>query len=676
MTKEIETVEATLRVENPTIKGKDSSGNFFLKYKWHFVFWVLYFIYSYTTDKIMMGDEMSWSREIILILTHHFFLFYSLLYCLRKFTTKDWWGIALSIARFIAVIVIFQTVRIYLHASLFPYLFKTEGLQYVPLSLVALNIKATFYLIEFFIKSFAFFYFKKFADEQRHLREVLIENYENQKIIEANKVKAERAEQVKQEYARLETTFINLVHETKTPLTLVNNCISEHVSKYGNTPELGLGMKSLNKLGKDISNLFDIERLKKGKQMYQNDQVCNVSAILTDNIDLYAYHSEKKNIQIYSSISENLYSFADPSAINRIVNNILENAIRYSGENTCIQVVLTSDANNLFLTIEDQGIGIEDEDLDRIFIPYHQINKNKSNTQGLGIGLPLVKSIIQDLQGEILIINKKPGDEKGTIVKITLKRAIGNEHVPEFKVPAVEISANEIIAPSPIHLGTQFPDLLIVEDNIELSSYMSGKLSKEFNIKFALNGKEALQILKTDIPDLIISDVMMDEMDGFELAKILSENTNYNHIPIIFLTARNSERDKLNGFTLGAVDYVEKPFSMDILHYKINSILSHREIRDQKLFNAAYQSMKTLIKTPVVAINEPIAYFEVNCKIFELTKTQQEIARLIIDGRSIKEIAEIRFISEGTADTHRKNIYAKVQVSSKMELHRKLTAPA
>lgn len=649
------------------------STNFFFKYKWHFVFWIVYFIYSFGTDKIMMGDGMTFTLEVILISTHHVFLFYSFLYCLRRFSLKDIKAIAISASRILLVIITFLSVRIYLNSSFFPWLYKIDGKVYQPLGTVEMNIKATFYLIEFFIKSLAFFYIFKFAAEQRQLRLALIDNYEQKIALEANIVKAEKAEQVKLEYSRLETTFINLVHETKTPLTIANNCISEHITKYGSSPELELGIKSLNKLGKDISNLFDIERFKKGKQIYQNDQICNVSEILTDNIALYAFHAKRKNIEINTSISENLYSFADPSAINRIANNLLENALRYSNENTNIKVELSSDSNNVFFKIEDQGIGIEDEDLDKIFIPYQQLNKNKSNTQGLGIGLPLVKSIIEDLHGEIQIINKKPDNETGIIVQITLKRAISNGQVPEFKVPEDGLIVDEPITLSNIFIGDQFPDLLIVEDNKELGSYILSKLGQEFNVKFALNGQEAIQSLKNGIPDLIISDVMMDVMDGFEMAKIISENPSYNHIPIIFLTARNSEKDKLNGFALGAVDYVEKPFSLEILLHKITSILSHREIRDQKLFNAAYRSMKSLIKTPEFVNNElPADHFEANCRNYELTKTQQEIARLIIDGKSIKEIAEIRFISEGTADTHRKNIYTKVQVSSKLELHKKL----
>ncbi|PSK90863.1 signal transduction histidine kinase [Taibaiella chishuiensis] len=621
-----------------------------------------------------MGKYMSFSKEAILISTHHIYLFYTLLYCLKKFQIKPTQKFVISIVRFAMVIGVFHCVRILVNFRIFPMLSEAEGVEFYGLSARELAIKTIFWVTEFFIKSFAFFYFFKFEAKQVQLRKLLVESYEQKIALDANKVKAEKAEQVKAEYSRLETTFVNLVHETKTPLTIANNCISEHITKYGSSPELELGIKSLNKLGKDISNLFDIERFKRGKQIYQNDQICNVSEILTDNIALYAFYAKRKNIEITNSISENLYSFADPSAINRIANNLLENAIRYSNENTFIKVELSSDSNNLFFKIEDQGIGIEDEDLDKIFVPHLQLNKNKSNTQGLGIGLPLVKSIIEDLHGEILIINKKPDNERGVIVQITLKRAISYGQVPEFKVPEDGIIMDEPIEISNTFIGDQFPDLLIVEDNKELGSYILSKLGQEFNVKFALNGQDALQSLKNGIPDLIISDIMMDIMDGFEMAKIISENPSYNHIPIIFLTARNSEKDKLNGFALGAVDYLEKPFSLEILLQKVNSILSNREIRDQKLFNAAYRSMKSLIKTPEFVNNElPVDHFEANCRNFELTKTQQEIARMIIDGKSIKEIAEIRFISEGTADTHRKNIYAKVQVSSKMELHKKLT---
>ncbi|WP_343568819.1 response regulator [Sphingobacterium sp.] len=674
MTKEIEIIDVTLQVENPTTKEKDSSGNFFLKYKWHFVFWVLYFIYSYTTDKIMMGDEMSCSREIILILTHHIFLFYSFLYCLRKFTTKDWQGLAFSIARFIAVVVIFQTIRIYLNASLFPYLFKTEGLQYVPLSPVALNIKATFYLIEFFIKSFAFFYFKKFADEQRHLREALIENYENQKIIEANKAKAERAEQVKQEYARLETTFINLVHETKTPLTLINNCLSEHISLNGKSPELEIAKKSINKVSRDISNLFDVERFKKGKEIYDHSQICNLSQIVTDTSALYSSYAKRKNIRISSNILPDLYTNADPAALNRVINNLLENAVKYSPGDTEINISLLSQADNLLFKIEDQGIGIDDDDLQKIFVPYLQLNKDKKNIQGLGLGLPLVKSILEELGSSLIINNKKADGTKGIVAQFSL-RQVENAVIEAISGSyEYDVLLDQDAELSNIFHSEEHPNLLVVEDNLILNSYIVTKLGKKFNVKFALNGRDAINILKFEIPDLIISDVMMDQLDGFEMAKAITENPNYSHIPIIFLTARNSDKDKLHGLSLGAVDYIEKPFSLELLLNKVDSILALREKRDQKLFHAAYNSMKSLMKeTGTMNIERANEVFESNCKVYNLTKTQIEIARLLIEGKTMKSIAADRNVSESTVESHRRNLYEKLAVSNKTELIKKLT---
>lgn len=674
MTKETEIAETVYQVTNHPIDKSASSTNFILKYKWHFVFWVIYFIYSFTTDKIMMGDEMSFSREVILIVTHHIFLFYSFLYCLHKFTTKDLPGLSLSIARFIALILIFQTVRIYLNSSLFPYLFKTEGLEYLPLSLVSLNIKASFYLIEFFIKSFAFFYFKKFADEQRQLRDALIENYENQKIIESNKVNAERAEQIKQDYSRLETTFINLVHETRTPLTLINNCLSEHISVNGKSPELEIAKKSINKVSRDISNLFDIERFKRGKEIYDHKQICNLSRIITDNVALYSFYTKKKNIQIHSSVSPDLYTNADPAALNRVINNLLENAVKYSGSDTSIKISLVLLGDKLIFEINDQGIGIDDDDLKKIFVPYLQLNKDKKNIQGLGLGLPLVKSILDELGSNLTINNKKADGDNGIAIQFSLRQ------VEKGAIEAISGSyEHDVLIDEDIELSNIFhseahPNLLIVEDNLILNSYIVSKLGKKFNVKFALNGRDAIEILKFEIPDLIISDVMMDQLDGFEMAKIIAENPNYSHIPIIFLTARNSDKDKLHGLSLGAVDYIEKPFSLELLLNKVDSILIQREKRDQKLFHAAYSSMKSLMKE--TGPNNPERaneVFESNCKVYNLTRTQIEIARLLIEGKTMKSIAADRNVSESTVESHRRNMYEKLMISNKTELVKKLT---
>lgn len=227
---------------------------------------------------------------------------------------------------------------------------------------------------------------------------------------------------------------------------------------------------------------------------------------------------------------------------------------------------------------------------------------------------------------------------------------------------------------SPIDLNlTEFdenlPSVLIVEDNVSLLNLMVTKLSGKYNLNIAINGNEAhIKLKSIQRLDLIISDVMMDNGNGFELYEFVSKQKNLNHIPFIFITAKSE--DKKKGLELGAIDYILKPFSVDELIFKIDSILNNLSSQRKALIDSVYNSMltKNNIAPLVTDIKIKNDKFEENCVKYNLTPQERKIIPLIAKGQTNKEIAETLFISDKTVKKHLQNIFEKVGVAGKIEL--------
>jgi signal transduction histidine kinase/DNA-binding NarL/FixJ family response regulator len=468
-------------------------------------------------------------------------------------------------------------------------------------------------------------------------------------------------------------TLVNLAHETKTPLTLINNYLEEYITKNDPSEELDIVKRNLNKLSADIVNLFDLEKFNKGFAFYNHELVSNFSAILKDSVVLFKGYALKNKIALINVIPDEIFIKADPLAIHRIVNNLLENAVKFSNEGNSIEVILLAKHQKIQLSVKDNGIGIPIDKQQKIFEPYFQLNHQKSNTQGMGLGLPIVKKVVDDLKGEIKILSN-PKTYAGTVILISLNQYIVNRNeVVQRIAPSPKIS---LVKNEPVFKETIFDEaketILIVEDNTSMINFLIKKLGERYNIYSAVNGNEAIKKLKA-IPvlaDLIITDIMMEKMDGYEFAKIISKSSSYAHIPFIFLSAKTAFNDKLKGLKLGAIDYLPKPFSISELLQKIDSILLYAGKQKRVIWNKAFNivnSNNNLLKKGTLS-----GAFEQNCELYHLTTREKDIAKLICQGQKYKNIGETLFIAERTVTKHAQNIFEKTQVSNKIELINKL----
>lgn len=511
---------------------------------------------------------------------------------------------------------------------------------------------------------------RKFWEERDMLQEA--------KETLTQKVK-ERTFQLEKANEQRTNALINLVHETKTPITLIKNYLEEYINKYGYKEELGIVKNNIDKLNKDISNLFDLERYNRGFEIYSHNQIANFSKILKDNLVLFKNYCRNKSITLQENIADDVLIRADPGAINGIVINLTENAIKYTNDGGEIIIGLTTEGTKIIFSVNDNGIGITRELQERIFDPYYQINSEKGGFQGMGLGLPIVKKTVSDLLGEI-IIESRPENGPGTRVKVTLHKHEQQENevvAPNYNVnnyAGLEISKLSI-SDSPY--DEKKMTVLVVEDNTTMAFYLFKKLNTKYNVCVAFNGTEALVKMRQypTLPDLIISDVMMDKIDGFKLAKIITEDPEYKHIPLIFLSAKHTREDRAQGLKLGALDFIHKPFSSDELLLKISSVLENAAKQKRVLYDNALKALKTgghLDFKQKDKDAEAANRFEQNCIAYQLTPREIDISKLISEGYSYKQIGDTLFIAERTVKKHVQNIFEKVSISNKVQLINKL----
>jgi signal transduction histidine kinase/DNA-binding NarL/FixJ family response regulator len=468
-------------------------------------------------------------------------------------------------------------------------------------------------------------------------------------------------------------TFVNLAHETKTPLTLINNYLEEYINNNNPSEELDIVKRNLDKLSSDIVNLFDLEKFNKGFDFYNHNLVCNFSEILKDSVLLFKQYATGRSIEIKTTIADNVFIQADPLSINRIINNLIENGIKFSNNHNIIEVTLKKADDTFQFSVKDYGTGIPMDMQAKVFEPYYQITNPKTNTQGMGLGLPIVKKVIDDLNGNIKVISN-PKISSGTELLITLNQytVVTNETFISKVAPKTVTITKEELRIEQLLFDEEKQTILIVEDNITMLNYLFKKLSEKYNTYAALNGNDALKILKElkALPDLIITDIMMDKVDGYDFAKIISKSSSYAHIPFIFLSAKAAFNDKLQGLKLGAIDYVPKPFSITELLQKIDSILLYAGKQKRAIWNKAFSIVNSNNTPPKKDTSS--GAFEQNCELYHLTTREKDIAKLICQGQKYKDIGETLFIAERTVTKHAQNIFEKTGVSNKIELINKL----
>ena len=408
-----------------------------------------------------------------------------------------------------------------------------------------------------------------------------------------NEIKLERLNTERQEALNKEKIefFTNISHDLKTPLTLIVDPLKriqdEKVAPEDKEVYFSIVNRNISYLTKLIHQILDFRKSEMGK-LKLNTTVQNFSAFIEECYTSFQFIAAKRNITLQLQIDKTpLYCALDFEKTQQIIVNIVSNAFQYTsdGGSVILSAALNEAESNLEITVEDNGIGINATELEKIFEPFNNVGPSPYHGYSSGIGLSLTRNLIELLKGTITI---ESTPDKGTKVLISLPYEVATiEHSVPVKVEEIHqkdnYDENQEVEREQTPFESTKPTLLIVEDNPDVQTYLNKELSKEYTLIQEFDGKKGLEAAIQFIPDIIVSDIMMPEMQGTEFCRELKANENTNHIPLIFLTAKGSDENQIEGYNLGAEAYVMKPFNVDVLNAQIKSVLENRIILQNRL---------------------------------------------------------------------------------------------
>ena len=402
--------------------------------------------------------------------------------------------------------------------------------------------------------------------------------------------------------------FMNISHEFRTPLTLILSPLSNVLKKQGGSlptevrKQLGFVQRNADRLLRLINQLLDLRKLESGAYKLNISHI-HIYRQVQDIYESFTYLAEKHAINYsFESSTRDLEGYMDPDVLDKTLYNLISNAFKFTPDGGSIQVKLETDDNNrCIIRVADSGIGIHEDHINRIFDRFYQVEQGKDKRKGTGIGLALTHELMELHKGAIKV-ESKPGKGSAFILEFPIDETFYEQEQVSISVSGDQKDTNpeelkpaELILPDPQPAASDVQQsqntkvksarqqtILLVEDNAELRSFLSPEFDNHYTVLTAANGKEGLSVVLKQMPDIVVSDVMMPEMDGFELTAEIKSNPISSHIPVILLTSRSTTDDQLKGLTTGADDYIPKPFETEVLLLKIKNILHTKEALRQR----------------------------------------------------------------------------------------------
>lgn len=373
--------------------------------------------------------------------------------------------------------------------------------------------------------------------------------------------------------------FTEIAHEIRTPLTLINGPLENIKEMDLHDEQLDNNIRIMDKNTKrllDLSTgLLDFQKLETHRVNLRYEET-DIAGLLRETCERFAPTFLRERKQLETDITETeVPAYVDKEAVTKIISNLLSNALKYAHHN--ISVSLIQEDENFIIKVKSDGDKIPEVDRKRIFDPFFRMESNRNMAMGTGIGLPLARSLATLHHGR-LYLDESEKEYNTFILSVPIHEQEENRK-DETQVHIATRPDNGFIRDEAEdgNIDTHSHVVLIVEDNEEMMKFLSGKIEEQFDVRKAENGKEALEILKSERIDLIVSDVMMPVMDGYELCRTVKSDMEICHIPIIFLTAKGDMDSKINGLKYGAEAYVEKPFSYKFLKAQMITLLANRQ---------------------------------------------------------------------------------------------------
>jgi signal transduction histidine kinase/CheY-like chemotaxis protein len=368
--------------------------------------------------------------------------------------------------------------------------------------------------------------------------------------------------------------FANISHELRTPLTLIISPLSQILesNKYERAT-FEVMQRNAQKLQTMIDELLQLARMEKGAIDLQFEEA-NINELVNGVVNSFeGVATEKKLIIETEGLTTECKFYFDTTSMEKVISNLLSNAIKFTPQGKRIKVSTSADNSNFFLSVSDEGIGIPEGETEKIFNRFFRASNSQMVT-GTGIGLSLVSDIVSLHGGTVEAGTSVMGGANIT-VKIPLKRNFEAE--PNFEEFEDHEYSEEPIEIAETSTNSTKKTLLVVEDNHDLRNFIASSLNETYNVLEAENGKIGLLVASNEHVDIIISDVMMPEMDGYTLTKTIRSNSDLCHIPIVLLTAKSSEQSVIKGLESEADAYLTKPFSLTHLKAVLVSQLKIRQ---------------------------------------------------------------------------------------------------
>ena len=495
------------------------------------------------------------------------------------------------------------------------------------------------------------------------------------KMAQFEKNKTEELTQTKLKY------FTNISHDLLTPLTIISCLIDDiETTLPKKISQLSLMRSNVTRLKRLLQQILDFRRVENGKMQLTitNSDIASFIKDICYNHFLPVFHKKHINFSFHSTQKE-IKAYFDADKIDKVLFNLLSNAFKYTPEKGNISVALQTYTEDIhkYLTIDvsDTGMGIAPEDIDNIFTRFYT-NRTQMASGTHGIGLSLSKDLIELHHGWITV-NSKIGEGTTFSIHIPInKESYSVNEITAVDIPIIshneepEAEITDVGDPGQNNLPTTKKlsnvSILLVDDNQDLLELMKQILSRTYHVLTATNGVEALEKVKSADIDVIVSDVMMPEMDGIELCKTLKGDIETSHISIILLTAKNSINDRIDCYNAGSDAYISKPFEMGVLNARINNFIAHKRTKQEEFKSNVELNISTLenhsmdeqflnhaIKIIEKYLSE--AEFDINTFADELSLSKSSLYRKIKTTTGLSPIEFIRNIKLKHASEMLKN---------------------
>ena len=417
--------------------------------------------------------------------------------------------------------------------------------------------------------------------------------------------------------------FTNISHELRTPLTLiadpVNYIIHDDNLNSQQRSMLQIVQRNVLVLTQLVSEILDFRKVQNGKMELRLSDF-NLAESMKQWIKLFSASAQKKHITISMDAPDTIMLRADQDKIERICYNLLSNALKYTSEGGEITLTAKEENGRVMISVADNGCGISSDELPYIFDRFYQA---KNAGRGTGIGLAIVKAFTELHHGEVSATSIEGKGSTFTIhIPVRQKGEVTNQPTEKIE-QLVEPSSAEEVPNQARHIDeliqpyqTDKPEVLIIDDNIDIRTYLRSVLSEKYNVSEAADGKVGLELARKIVPDIVLSDIMMPVMDGLAFCQQLKTDKAISHIPVILLTARSLDEQRAEGYEHGADAYLSKPFSLRLLLSRIDNLIESRKklnqtwskgVEDDEIGNISNEIDKSFLKQLRKIIQENLA---------------------------------------------------------------------